>query len=133
MLNATDEVLLRAVQNAALLVQMGNMGVSNEAELRHLLTLFAGFQTAVEGHRLSALAFGAQQAQHFSFGHIRESERIDLGHDDEPPMEYSLAPRTRTYKPRMERTGFADKSAEKTAQRPKILEEERALRREVMG
>ena len=33
----------------------------------------------------------------------------------------------------MDRSGFADKSAEKAAQRQKILEEERALRQEVMG
>lgn len=42
-------------------------------------------------------------------------------------------PRMRTYKPRMDRTGFADKRAEKAAQRQKILEEDRALRQEVMG
>lgn len=133
-LNVTNEVIRRAVQNAALLVQMENMGVSNKAELRHLLTLFAGFRTVEEGHRLSALVFGAQQARHFSFNHIRESsERIDLSPYDEPPMEYSLQPRNRSYKPRMDRTGFADKSAEKAAQRQKILEEDRALRQEVMG
>ena len=132
-LNVTNEVIRRAVQNAALLVQMENMGVSNKAELRHLLTLFAGFQTVEEGHRLAALVFGAQQARHFTFDHIRESERIDQSPYDEPPMEYSLQPRNRFYKPRMDRTGFADKSAEKAAQRQKILEEERALRQEIMG
>lgn len=132
-LNVTNEVIRRAVQNAALLVQMENMGVSNKAELRHLLTLFAGFRTVEEGHRLSALVFGAQQARHFSFDHIRESERIDLSPYDEPPMEYPLQPRTRSYKPRMDRSGFTDKSAEKAAQRQKILEEERALRQEIMG
>ncbi len=132
-LNVTNEVIRRTVQNAALLVQMENMGVSNKAELRHLLTLFAGFQTVDEGHRLSALVFGAQKARHFSFDHIRESERIDMSPYDESPMEYSLQPRTRSYKPRMDRTGFADKTAEKAAQRKKILEEERALRQEVMG
>ena len=47
-LNVTNEVIRRAVQNAALLVQMENMGVSNKAELRHLLTLFAGFQSVEE-------------------------------------------------------------------------------------
>ena len=125
-LNVTNEVIRRAVQNAALLVQMENMGVSNKAELRHLLTLFAGFRTVEEGHRLSVLVFGAQQARHFSFDHIRAAERIDVSPYDEPPMEYSLQPRTRSYKPRMDRTGFADKSAEKAAQRQKILEEERA-------
>ena len=132
-LNVTNEVIRRAVQNAALLVQMENMGVSNKAELRHLLTLFAGFRTVEEGHRLSVLVFGAQQARHFSFDHIRAAERIDVSPYDAPPREYSLQPRTRSYKPRMDRTGFADKSAEKAAQRQKILEEERALRQEVMG
>lgn len=132
-LNVTNEVIRRAVQNAALLVQMENMGVSNKAELRHLLTLFAGFETVEESHRLSALVFGVQQARHFTFDHIRESERIDLSPYDEPPMEYPLQPRTRSYKPRMDRSGFPDKSAEKAAQRQKILEEERALRQEVMG
>lgn len=132
-LNVTNEVIRRAVQNAALLVQMENMGVSNKAELHHLLTLFAGFQNVEECHRLSALVFGAQQARHFSFDHIRESERIDLSPYDESPMEYSLQPRTRSYKPRLDRTGFHDKSAEKAAQRQRILEEERALRQEVMG
>ena len=39
-LNVTNEVIRRAVQNAALLVQMENLGVSNKAELNHLLTLF---------------------------------------------------------------------------------------------
>lgn len=132
-LNVTNEVIRRTVQNAALLVQMENMGVSNKAELHHLLTLFAGFQTVAESHRLSALVFGAQQARHFSFDHIRESERIDASPYDEPPMEYPLQPRNRSYKPRMDRTGFADKSAEKAAQRQKILEEERELRQEIMG
>ena len=132
-LNVTNEVIRRAVQNAALLVQMENMGVSNKAELRHLLTLFAGFKTVEEGHRLSALVFGAQQTRHFTFDHIRESERIDLSPYDEPPKDYSLQPRTRSYKPRMDRSGFADKSAEKAAQRQKILEEERTLRQEVIG
>ena len=44
-------------------------------------------------------------------------------------MDYALQPRVRTYKPRMDRSGFADKSAEKAAQRQKILEEERGSRR----
>lgn len=132
-LNVTNEVIRRAVQNAALLVQMENMGVSNKAELRHLLTLFAGVKTVDEGHRLSALVFGTQQARHFSFDHIRELERIDQSPYDESPMEYPLQPRTRSYKPRMDRTGFADKSAEKAAQRQKILEEERHLHQEIMG
>lgn len=132
-LHVTNEVIRRAVQNAALLVQMENMGVSNKAELNHLLTLFAGFQDINDAHRLSALVFGTQQARHFSFSAVRETERIDLSTYNEPPFEYALQPRTRSYKPRLDRSGFADKSSEKAAQRKKILEKENALRQEVLS
>ncbi len=130
-LNVTNEVIRRVVQNAALLVQMENMGVSNKAELKHLLTLFAGMPSVEEAHRLSALVFGVQQVRHFACSVPRETERVDLSPYDEPPAELLLQPRTRTYRPRMDRTGFADKSAEKAAQRQKILAEAEALRREV--
>lgn len=132
-LEVTNEVIRGVVQNAALLVQMENMGVSNKAELSHLLTLFAGCGSLEEAHRLSALVFGVQQSRHFTVNAIRETERVDSSTYDEQPMEFALQPRTRLYKPRMDRTGFADKSAEKAAQRQRILEEERALQQEVMA
>lgn len=131
-MDVTNEVIRRVVQNAAILVQMQNMGVSNKAELRHLMILFSNVSSVEDAHRLSALVFGAQQARHFTVNAERETERIDLSTYEEPPMEYSLQPRVRTYKPRMDRSGFADKSAEKAAQRQKILEEERQLRQKIM-
>ena len=100
-------------------------------EIERLTITLENLSTRTAG--LSALVFGAQQVRHFTFDHIRESERIDQSPYDEPPKDYPLQPRTRSYKPRMDRSGFADKSAEKAAQRQKILEEERALRQEVMG
>ena len=132
-MDVTNEVIRRVVQNAALLVQMQNMGVSNKAELRHLMTLFAGLSSVEEAHRLSALVFGAQQCRHFTVNADRETERIDLSTYEEPPMEYALQPRVRTYRPRIDRGGFADKSEEKAAQRKRILEEERRLREEILG
>lgn len=132
-LNVTNEVIRRTVQNAALLVQMENMGVSNKAELSHLLKLFAGFQSVEEAHRLSALVFGVQQVRHFAFTAVRETDRADLSTYDEAPFSHLLQPRTRSYRPRLDRSGFADKSEEKAAQRQKILEKERMLRQKVMG
>ena len=107
-------------------------GISN-ISFNHLLTLFAGFEALDDAHRLSALVFGVQQARHFSFSGSRETERVDMGTYDEPPFEHLLQPRTRTYKPRLDRSGFADKSAEKLAQRQKILEKEQALQQEILG
>mgnify|MGYP002508340817 CR=1 FL=1 len=40
-LDVTNKVISDVVQNAALLVQLENIGVSNKAGLHHLLTLFA--------------------------------------------------------------------------------------------
>lgn len=131
-MDVTNEVIRRVVQNAAILVQMQNMGVSNKAELRHLMILFASIASIEDAHRLSALVFGVQQCRHFTVNAERDTERIDLSAYEEPPMEYSLQPRVRTYKPRMDRSGFADKSAEKAAQRQKILEEDRQLREKIM-
>lgn len=111
---------------------MQNMGVSNKAELRHLMTLFAGVPSMEDAHRLSALVFGSQQCRHFIRNAERETERIDLSTYEEPPLDYALQPRLRTYKPRMDRSGFADKSVEKAAQRKKILEEERRLREKTL-
>ena len=130
-MDVTNEVIRSVVQNAAMLVQMQDMGVSNKAELRHLMTLFSDAPSIEEAHKLSALVFGAQQARHFTVNDERGTDRIDSSTYEESPMEYSLQPRVRTYKPRMDRSGFMDKSAAKAAQRQKILEEERQLRQKI--
>lgn len=132
-LAVTNEVIRAVVQNAALLVQLENMGVSNKAELRHLLTLFASCQSLEESHCLSALVFGAQQARHYSVNSDREPDSINLSVYDEQPLTYTVQPRVRTYKPRMERSGFTDKSAEKALERERILAEKQALKQQVMS
>lgn len=131
-LEVTNEVIRAVVQNAALLVQLENMGVSNKAELRHLLSLFSSCQSLDEAHRLSAVVFGAQQARHYSVNTDRDPDRTGLSTYEEPPLTYAVQPRVRTYKPRIERSGFADKSAEKALQREKILAERQDLKRRVM-
>ena len=132
-MEVTNEVIRRVVQNAALLVQMQNMGVSTKAELRHLLGLFSGCETLDEAHRLSALVFGAQRGRHFYSNGEKKTERIDVSTYEEEPLAYALTPRVRTYKPRMDRSGFDDKSEEKAAQRQRILEEAQQLRSRLMG
>ncbi len=132
-LEVTNEIIRKTVQNAALLVQLENMGVSNKAELRHYLTLFSDCASIQDAHRLSALVFGVQQARHFSMNAVRETERTDLSAYEEPAFHYALNPHNRTNKPRMDRTGFADQSAEKAARREQILAEERALKAKVFS
>ncbi len=132
-MEVTNEVIRRVVQNAAMLVQMQNMGVSNKAELRHIMKLFSEVSTLDEAHNLSALVFGAQHARHYVVNSNRDTDRIDKSCFEETPMEFLLRPRERTYRPSIDRSGFADKSAEKKEQRRRILEDAQRLRVEVVG
>ena len=132
-MEVTNEIIRRIVQNAALLVQMQNMGVSKKAEIRRLLSLFGQCKDLKEAHRLSSQVFGAQEVRHFCVNAPHDTERIDISTYDEPPMEYAVQPRVRTYKPRIDKSSFADKSEDKKMQRQLILEEQHRLRRLVEG
>jgi len=46
-------------------------------------------------------------------------------------MNYLLHPRTRTYKPRLDRSGFTDRRKEKETQRQIVLEQQQLLRQEI--
>lgn len=131
-MEVTNEVIRRVVQNAAMIVQMQNMGISNKAELRHIMKLFSETSSLDEAHKLSSLVFGAQHARHYVVNSERDTDRIDKSCYQEAPMEFLLRPRERTYRPSVDRSGFADRSAEKRAQRRKILEDAQRLRGEVM-
>lgn len=132
-MEVTNEVIRRVVQNATMLVQMQNMGTSNKTELRHIMKLFAEVPSLEEAHKLSALVFGAQQARHYVINADRDTDRIDKSCYQEMPMEYTLRPRERTYRPSLDRSGFEDRSADKKEQRRKILEEAQRLRRQALG
>lgn len=132
-MDVTNEVIRRVVQNASMLVQMQNMGVSNKAELHHIMKLFSEMPSLDEAHRLSALVFGAPRVRHYVVNAERDTDRIDKSCFQEVPMEFLLRPRERTYRPSIDRSGFADKSADKKEQRRRILEDAQHLREEVMG
>ena len=132
-MEVTNEVIRRVVQNAAMLVQMRNMGFSNKAELRHMLKLFSQAESLEEAHRLSALVFGVPQEKHYCINTDRDEARMDKSCYQEAPMVFPLRPRERTYRPSIDRGGFVDKTEEKQAQRRQILEEAQRLRTEVMS
>lgn len=130
-LEVTNEVIRRVVQNATLLVQVRNTGGSNKAQLRHLLTLFAGCESLDEAHRLSAQVLGAQYSRHFVVNDARETDRSDSSVYEEAPVRWALQSRSRSYKPRMDRSGFVDRRAEKELQRQAVLEQQRLLKQEL--
>ncbi|MBM6666568.1 TIGR02677 family protein [Lacrimispora saccharolytica] len=117
----TNEVIRNIIQNAALIVQMQNWGISRKEDYRKFLDLFLECENLEEAHRLSAHVFGIQQVRHFRTNAPRESDAINESVYREEPVEYLLKPHTRSYRGKKDRTGFADRTMEKMIQREQYL------------
>ncbi len=129
-LDITDEVIRKIIQNAALIVQLQNWGISRKEDYKKFIQMFAQCETVETAHKLSAHVFGIQHVRHFKVNCPRSTDSINSGVFDEIPSEYELKPHTRTYKPRMYKSGFESKNLEKLAQRNqylKKLEEDKRL------
>jgi len=129
-MEVTNEVIRKIIQNAALIVQLQNWGVSRKHDYETYMKLFIDCTDLYEAHKLSAHLFGIQSVRHYKVNEPRSTDSINSSVYEEEASEYLLKPHTRVYKPRIEKEGFADKSLEKLAQRNQYLkqmEEERQM------
>ncbi len=129
-MEVTNEVIRKIIQNAALIVQLQNWGVSRRDDYNTYTKLFFECADLEDAHKLSAHLFGIQNVRHYQVNEERSTDSINSSVYEEEPSEYLLKPHTRTYKPRIEKEGFTNKSMEKLAQRNQYLkqiEEERQM------
>lgn len=117
----TNDVIRNMIQNAALIVQMQNWGISRKEDYRTFMKLFAACPHQEEAHRLSAHVFGVQNIAHFKENSPRDTDSISSSVYEEPAIEFCLKPHTRTYRQRKDKQGFQDKTMEKLAQRMQYL------------
>lgn len=121
-LKITNDVIRNIIQNAALIVQLQNGGISRKDDYRKFLELFLKCENLEEAHKLSAHVFGVQKIQHFKVLEPREKNSINDSIYSEEPATFLLKPHTRTYREKKDRRGFSDKSLEKYMQREKYLQ-----------
>lgn len=127
-LRITNDVIRSMIQNAALIVQMQNWGISRKDDYKKFLELFLKCEDMEEAHKLSAHVFGIQQIWHFRTNEPREADAINRSIYEEAPAEFLLKPHTRTYREKKDKQGFADKSLEKLIQRENYLQRVKAQR-----
>ena len=120
-LKITSDIIRNIIQNAALIVQVQNWGISRKDDYKKFLELFLKCEDLEEAHKLSAHVFGVQQIEHYKTNIPREEDSINNSVYQEEPSIFLLKPHTRGYRERKDRTGFADKSLEKMAQRESYL------------
>lgn len=131
-LKITNDIIRSLIQNAALIVQIQNWGISRKDDYRKFLELFLKCENLEEAHCLSAHVFGVQKIEHFKVHEPREEDAINLSIYEETPAEFLLKPHTRGYKEKKDRRGFADKSLEKMMERERYLREVKSQREIVM-
>ena len=120
-LKITSDIIRNIIQNAALIVQVQNWGISRKDDYKKFLELFLKCADLEEAHKLSAHVFGVQQIEHYKTNLPREEDSINNSVYQEEPSIFLLKPHTRGYRERKDRTGFADKTLEKMAQRESYL------------
>ena len=120
-LKITSDIIRNIIQNAALIVQVQNWGISRKDDYKKFLELFLKCENLEEAHKLSAHVFGVQQIEHYKTNIPREEDSINSSVYQEEPATFLLKPHTRGYRERKDRTGFTDKSLEKMAQRESFL------------
>lgn len=131
-LQITNDVIRSIIQNAALIVQIQNWGISRKDDYRKFLELFLKCEDLDEAHKLSAHVFGIQKIQHFKTNEPRQEDAINNSVYEEEPAEFLLKPHTRTYREKKDRRGFSDKSLEKMMQRESYLQYARKQKEIVM-
>ena len=120
-LDITNEIIQKIIQNAALIVQLQNWGISRKSDYIHYIDMFLDCDSVKDAHRLAAHVFGIQHMRHFKVNADRQTDSIASSTAEEIPVDFALTPRIRTYKPRVEKNGYTSKALEKAHRRTEYL------------
>lgn len=131
-LDITDEIIRKIIQNAALIVQLQNWGISRKEDYKKCISLFLESSDIREAHKLAAHVFGIQHIRHYKVNSGRSTDSINSSAYEEETSEYLLKPRTRAYRARIDRSGFESKTWQKLAQRKEYLEQAEKAQKMVM-
>lgn len=118
----TDDIIRKILNNAVMLMQLQNSGISRRQEYKQYMKMFASCGDINEAHCLSAHVFGAMNTVHYMFNSDRETDSIFENASELDPMIFEVQPRTRIYKPRIKTQGFTDKTMQKAAARNAVIE-----------
>lgn len=121
-LKITNDIIRSIIQNAALIVQVQNWGISRKDDYKKFLKLFLQCEDIYEAHRISAHVFGIQSICHYKANQPRDTEGINCSAYEEPSLKYLLKPHIKTYREKKDKQGIADKSFEKYLQRNEYLQ-----------
>jgi len=105
-LKITNDIIRSIIQNAALIVQIQNWGISRKDDYHKFLKLFLGCSNMQEAHKVAAHVFGIQQVEHYSAIEQTDSDSVNQSAYEKEPMMYLLKPRVQTYREKKSPSGI---------------------------
>jgi uncharacterized protein (TIGR02677 family) len=129
-LTMTNEIIRRITRYATNILEMSNQYSNRKEEYRKMGELFSNCETIEAAHLLSANVFGIEAYKHFCGELTRQTESIYSSVFDEEPCQWTITPRIRNYREKLEKTSIVDHTEIKKKMRETILkqrEQEKAV------
>ena len=119
----TNDVITKMINNAIMLMDLQNSGVSKKHEYKKYMEMFADCADTDEAHCLSAHVFGVMNVRHYKYNADLETDSISENAYDLKPQLFEITPITRNYKPKTKITGVRSKLWDKEICRQQKIEQ----------
>lgn len=120
--DATNDIIRRITRYAAQISEKNALGGNRREEYRKMASVFLACSDMNEAHKLSAMVFGMEQPYHLKGDFTRETDSMNGGVYEEKPLEYTLKPRSRSYREKTVRSAMKDLTKEKARVREETLQ-----------
>ena len=130
LLDITNEIIRSTIENANMIMQMNNYGISRKDDYKHFIKMFNNCLNMEEAHCLSAHIFGISNIEHFKANQMIDNENIKTSSFEKEENIFELQSHSRTYRERRTKEGVSDQSMNKMM--AKIEYEEKIKRKEEM-
>lgn len=118
----TNESIRKITRYATQISEQFTMGANRKEEYRKLAQMFVQCNSISEAHKLSAVVFGVETPLHIKGEFVRETDSLNSGVYEEPPMELKIKPRIRTFGEKSQRSAIRDHRAEKEQAKREAVE-----------
>ena len=112
-LDITNDIIRSIIENANMIVQMSNYGVSRKDDYKHFIQMFMNCESIEDCHCLSAHVFGVQNVEHYKLERSYDTDDIKTSVYNQDLYEVELESHSRTYRERRKREGVVDRSFDK--------------------
>lgn len=118
----TNDMIRKITRYATQLSSISYGGASRKEDYLKVLSDFHKQDSITDCHKLAACVFGVEKPFHLKGDFTRDTESINSGVYEEKPTLFIISPRIRTYRQKAERSGIAERTAQKAEMKRQMLE-----------